>query len=196
MTGRQMLVFLAALTLLLAIGCIALGITAGLKILHSMGLVWIVKELASVTIPMIVVVCAAMLVQFAIGLGLCMKGITEGLMKSSVPGKIESSRIESFAWGDETGYRVSSVVSYYVDGIAHSKEGRHHFVSANEAEVRKRLAAIHPGDLLNVFYKPGDPEVIELDNPPARTMLPILVGAWILVTGLAAMFLVGSALGS
>jgi hypothetical protein len=49
---------------------------------------------------------------------------------------------------------------------------------------------------VNVFYKPGDPGVIELDNPPARTMLPILVGAWILVTGLVAMFLVGSAIGS
>jgi hypothetical protein len=118
MTGRQMLVFLAALTLLLAIGCLALGITAGPKILYSMGLVWIVKELASVTVPMIVVVCVAMLIQFAIGLGLCMKGITEGLMKSSVPGKIESSTIRSFPWGEDVGYRVCSVVSYYVDGVA------------------------------------------------------------------------------
>jgi hypothetical protein len=195
-TGRHMLVILVCLTLGLALSCLLLGISSGEKILYDMDLVWIVKELTSATIPMIAVVCVAMLIQFAIGIGLCLKGATEGLMKSVVPGKIVSSMIRSVPGDTDTEYRVCSVVSYYIDGVAHEKEGRHHHSSADENEVRKRLAGIHPGDPVNVFYKPGDPEVIELDNSPTRTMLPILVGAWILVTGLVAMFLVGSAIGA
>jgi hypothetical protein len=49
---------------------------------------------------------------------------------------------------------------------------------------------------VKVYYKPGDPEAIELDNPPAKSAVLIGVGVMIIVSGLFAFFVIGVALGS
>lgn len=193
-TGRRMLIILTLLVLVLAMACMLLGFSSGLKILYSIGLSKPAGSLAAQQVWIVVVMCLGALIQFAIGIGLSLKGATEALMKSSVPGSVRSSVIRSFPWGEDTGYRVCSVVSYYIDGVAYEREGRHHFMSSSESEARKRLADIHPGDSVKVYYKPGDPCVIELDNPPAQTVVPMVIGALLISTGLVVAFMVGCAL--
>lgn len=57
----------------------------------------------------------------------------------------------------EDGYRIYSRVSYYVDGVRYETEGSHEDIHSSGAEARRRLGELHPGDSVEVFYKPAIP---------------------------------------
>jgi hypothetical protein len=128
---------------------------------------------------------------FAVGIGLFWKGMSEALMRSMVRGTVLSSSIHVVPRDPEDGFRLHSRVAYSIDGVGFENEGPHQDILSSETEAERCLADLHPGDSVEVFYKPGDPEVVNLDAPPDRTMLVRLVGLWLTINGLGATFLNG-----
>jgi hypothetical protein len=191
LTNRRLLTILTSLTSVLALACLLVGLTAGHEILQSIGLAKFAAMLEAIPAVSAVVTCFGALVTFAIGVGLCMKGMSETLMKSSVPGAVRSTTVRELDGDGSSEFVLESRVAYCVDGVSYEREGRHSASSNTAAQARERLAGIHPGDPVRVFYKPGDPGTIELDAPPRRTLVVLAVGAWIIFLSLGVMFLNG-----
>jgi hypothetical protein len=191
MTRRQILSLLAAVTSVLALGCLIVGLAVGHDILTSIGLSKFTAMLDGIPDASAIVTSIGVLVTFAIGVGLCLKGVSEIQMKSTVPGTIRSTSVREIDGDGSSEFVLESRVSYYVDGVAYEHEGRHSESSNTQAQAKARLAGIRPGNPVRVFYRPGDPGRIELDAPPRRALVVLLLGIWIVFTSHCVMFLNG-----
>jgi hypothetical protein len=191
LADKQIVIILGAMTSVLAVGCLLLGLLAGYPILLRMGLADFAAMLREIPASSGVVVLVVMPLQFAIGVGLLWKGTCESLARSVVPGTVLSSSYRLIPGDTQDEYVAYSSVRYFVDGVARISEGPRHGGLPSEAAARQRLAALHSGDPVQVFYRRGEPGVVYLDRPPERTRTVLAVGVWITFTGLVAAFLNG-----
>lgn len=191
LTNRQMKLRMILAASLLAVASLLLGLTAGHAMLRSIGLGGFADMLDGIPVSSAVVTSVFMPLVYAIGIGLSWKGWSESLMRSTVRGSVVSSSIRVVPRDPSDGFRLHSRVAYRVDGVAYETEGPHEEILPLETAAKKRLEALHPGDPVTVYYKPGDPGVINLDAPPGRTLLVRLVGLWITISGIGATFLNG-----
>lgn len=191
LADKQILIILSATTSVLAVGCLLLGLFAGYQVLLWMGLDEFFAMLDEIPTSSGVVTVVVTPVLFPIGVGLLWKGICESLARSVVPGTVLASSYRLIPGDTQDEYIVYSSVRYVVDGVSRKSEGPHHEGLPSEAAAKQRLAAIHAGDPVQVFYRQGEPGVVYLDAPPERTRTVLAVGAWITFTGLVATFLNG-----
>lgn len=194
LADKQILIILSATVFVLAVGSVLLGLVSGNAILLWMGLADFAAMVEEISAPSGVVVLVLMPLHFAIGVGLLCKGFCESRMTTSVAGTVLASSYRLIPGDTQDEYVVYSSVRYFVDGVARRSEGPHHGGSPNEAAARRRLAAIRVGDPVQVFYRKGEPGVVQLDAPPERTLTVLMVGAWIILSGLLGVFFVGVSL--
>jgi hypothetical protein len=191
LADKQILIILSALTLILAAGSLLLGLLAGYPILLRMGLAEFAAMLTEIPAGSAVVALVVTPLPFAVGVGLLWKGICESLVRSVVTGTVLASSYRLIPGDTQDEYVVYSSVRYVLDGVPRKSEGPHHGGLPSETEARQRLAALRPGDPVQVFYRKGEPGVVFLDGPPESTRTVLAVGAWITFTGLVATFLTG-----
>lgn len=191
MTNKQLLKWMTGTTVVLAASSFLCGFLAGHRILVSTGLSGFATELDAIPTSSGVIVTALTPVLFAIGIGLSWNGASESRMRSVTRGSVIGSTIRVVPRDPSDGYRINSHVAYYVDGVRYESEGAHEDIHPSEAEAKRRLAELHPGDSIDVFYRPGDPGTVNLDAPPGRTVLVLLLGLWLVVCGLATAFMNG-----
>lgn len=195
-THRSLFVILATAALALSIASFLTGLLAGDRIVQMLGRNALTASLDPVPPHVAAFMCAGAL--FCIGSGVvgCFAGLGNLLMSSSVTGRIRRSSIRSFPCDDGIEHYIESLVEYRVGGVTFENEGLHRYSSTDESAVRERMSRIRPGDLVRVFYKPGDPDVIDLDEAPKDTWGSILGGAAFVAVGLALLFLAGRSLGN
>jgi hypothetical protein len=170
---------------------LALGLTAGRAVLVRLGAAEFASMLAAIPVGSAVVGAVLTPLIFVIGVGLLWKGTTEALMRSAASGRIVATRIR-FAPGDtDDEYALHSRVIYAIEGEAFVSEGVHAATCSSEADAKARLARLRAGDPVQVYYRPGAPDVVHLDAPPARSRTVLAVGAWITLTGLSTTFVTG-----
>ncbi len=157
MTNRRTLMLMVGATVLRAVASLILGLAAGHRILVSMGFAKFASELGSIPGSSGIVGLALTPLMFAIGVGLTWKGASESRMRSVTRGTLAGSTIRVVPRDPEDGYRIYSRVSYYVDGVRYETEGSHEDIHSSGAEARRRLGELHPGDSVEVFYKPAIP---------------------------------------
>ncbi|MBU1243998.1 DUF3592 domain-containing protein [Myxococcota bacterium] len=191
LSNRQILTVLAAVTAALAVGSLLLGLLTGHALLLRMGLVGFAASLDEIPVGSAVVTTVVSPLLFVIGVGLLWKGICESLARDVVTGTIRSSSCRLIPSDDQDEYRLHSTVRYVVDGVPLEAEGPHAVPCLGEDAANRRMAGLRAGDPVEVWYKPGDPVEVFLDAPPERTLTLRLLGAWITLTGLFAMFLNG-----
>ncbi len=192
LTHRRIFRILVAATLGLAVAALLSGLLAGDAIIRALDAGGPALGMSPVPPGMAILMFGGSLVCLAAGVSVGFMGMSNALLKSMVPGTIRSSSIRSFPSDGGTEYYVYSIVSYEVDGARFENEGCHRFSSTDGDAAGEKLAGIHPGDPVAVFYKPGDPDVIDLDTAPTDGRGSILAGAVLVVIGLILLFLVGS----
>lgn len=187
---------LATAAAALSIASFFAGLLAGDRIVRTLGQNTLTEALDSVPPHVAAFMCAGAMLCTAIGVVISFSGLGNLLMSSSVTGRIRQSRIRSFPCDEGIEHCIESLVEYRVGGRAFGNEGLHRYSSIDESAVRERMGSIRPGDPVRVFYKPGDPDVIDLDEAPKDRWGSILGGAALVVAGLALLFLAGRSLGS
>lgn len=180
----------------LSIGSLLAGMFAGDRIVNILGPNALTAAFDSVQPHVALFMCAGAMLCTAIGVVVSFSGLGNLLMSSSVTGRIRRSSIRSFPCDEGIEHYIESLVEYRVGGVAFENEGLHRFSSTDESAIRERLGRIRPGDPVRVFYKPGDPGVIDLDEAPKDTWGSILGGAALVTAGLALLFFAGRSLGS
>jgi hypothetical protein len=175
-THRRLFVIAASVAMDLCVVALLLGIFAGSGILSAIGLEEQLDALDA-SPGMVILFCLGGFICLAAGAAVAFMGLSNTLMKASTTGTVRSSTIRSFPCDEGMGHYVFSTVSYHVDGVAYENEGRHLFSSNDQEEAKKALTGIKPGDQVRVFYKPGDPGVIDLDAPPMDKSGSIAFGA-------------------
>jgi hypothetical protein len=183
---------LVAATLVLAVAALLSGLLAGEEIMRALDSGGPALGMSPAPLGMAILMCGGALVCLAAGVSVGFMGMSNALLKSMVPGSIRSSSIRSFPSDGGTEYFVYSIVSYEVDGARFENEGCHRFSSTDGNAASEKLAGINPGDPVAVFYKPGDPDVIDLDSAPTDGRGSILAGAALIVIGLILLFMAGS----
>lgn len=191
MTNRRILMLMIVANAVLAAASLLAGFAAGHRLLVSTGLSWLASELDSIPDSSGVVGILLMPVVFAIGIGLYWKGVSESLMRSATRGTLIDSSIHVVPRDPDDGYRVHSRVAYCIDGVRYESEGAHETILPTEAEAKRIVEMLHPGDPVQVFYRPGDPEAVNLDAPPGQTMIVRLLGLLIALNGLGLAFMNG-----
>lgn len=191
MTNRRMLMLMIVANVLLAAAFLVLGLSAGHRVLVSTGLSWFASELDAIPDSSGVVGIVLMPVILAIGIGLTWKGSSESRMRSVTRGTLLDSSIRVVPRDPEDGYRIHSRVAYYIDGVRYESEGAHEAILPTEAEAKKCLSGLHPGDSAEVFYRPGEPESVNLDAPPGQTTIIRLLGLVITFNGMGLAFMNG-----
>lgn len=179
----------------LSIASLVAGMLAGDRIVKILGPNALAAALDSVPPHVALFMCTGAFLCIGIGVVICFSGLGNLLMSSSVTGRIRRSSIRSFPCDEGIEHYIESLVEYRVGGVAYEREGLHRFSSTDENAVRERMGRIRPGDPVRVFYKPGDPDVIDLDEAPKDTWGSILGGAALVTAGLALLFLAGRSLG-
>lgn len=189
-THRRLFVIAASVAMDLCVVALVLGMFTGSGILSAIGLEGQLELLDPSTGTMILF-CLGGLVCLAAGTAVGFMGLSNASMKPTTMGTVRSSTIRSFPCDEGMEHYVFSTVSYYVDGVAYENEGRRQF-SSNDMEAAKRaLAGIDPGDQARVFYKPGDPDVIDLDAPPIDKSGSIAFGAALVMVATILFFTAG-----
>jgi len=182
---------MAAAASALAIASLLAGMLAGDRIVRMLGEGTLSSVLGTLPPGAAVFMCAGAMLCIAVGVLLCFSGLGNLLTNSSVTGRIKRSTIRSFPCDEGMEHYIESLVEYHVGGSTFESEGLHRFSSTDEGAVRERLGRIAPGDPVCVFFKPGDPEVIDLDEAPKDRWGSILGGAALVAAGLTLHFLAG-----
>ncbi len=195
-THRSLFAVLATAASALSITSFLAGLLAGGRIVKMLGQNAAAEALETVPPHVAAFMCAGALLCIGSGVVGCFSGLSNLLMSSSVTGRIRRSSIRSFPCDEGIEHYIESLVEYRVGGVAFENEGLHRYSSIDEGAVRERMGRIRPGDPVRVFYKPGDPDIIDLDEAPKDTWGSILGGVALVTVGLALLFYAGRSLGS
>lgn len=189
---RRLFVILVAVILALSLASLLSGVLAGGRIQSVAGSGWLDRQMNPVSDGIALLMCLGALICLTAGVSVGFMGMTNASMKAKANGTIRRSMIRSFPCDGTTEHYIFSVVAFEVEGIAYETEGMHRFSSNIENVVKERLAGIRPGDPVQVFFNPGDPDVIDLDNPPKDRWGSIFFGMVLVVLGLILLFNAGS----
>jgi hypothetical protein len=189
-THRRLFVVAASVAMDLCVVGLVLGMFTGGGILTAIGLEGQL-ELLDPTPGTMILFCLGGLICLAAGCAVGFMGLSNALMKATTMGTVRSSTIRSFPCDGGMEHYVFSTVSYYVDGVAYENEGRRQFSSNDMEAAKKALAGTNPGDQVRVFYKPGDPGVIDLDAPPIDKSGSIAFGVALVVVAMILFFTAG-----
>jgi hypothetical protein len=195
-THRRLFLVMASVVMDLAVAALLVGIFAGPGILSSMGLTDQTLWITSASPGFAVFICAGALLCVAAGFVIAFMGLSNATMKSCVVGTIQSSAIRAFPCDEGYENYIFSTVTYEVGGRTYTSEGRHQISSTSEEKMREKLAGLSRGDRVLVCYKPGDPEVIDLDAPPKDTWGSVYFGGALILAGVILLFLAGSSFAS
>lgn len=190
-TNRQILTILASAVAPLAVGSLLLGLFAGPALLRGLGLSGFAAMLSEIPVGSAIVGLVVMPLAFVVGTGLLWKGVCESRARSVVPGTIRATSYHLIPTDGPDEYQLHSRVAYVIDGVPREAEGPHAEPCASEDAAKRRVAGLEPGSPVEVWYRPGEPGEVFLDAPPAQTLTVRLVGAWITLMGLFAMFVTG-----
>lgn len=193
-THRGLFVTMAAAAVALSAASFLAGLLAGERIVQMLGQNALTTASALIPPHVAAFMCAGALLCVVIGVVGCFSGLGNLLMSSSVTGRIRRSTIRSFPCDDGMEHYIESLVEYRVGGSTFESEGLHRYSSTDEVAVRERLGRISPGDPVRVFFKQGDPDVIDLDEAPKDRWGSILGGAALVAVGLALLFFAGRSL--
>jgi len=189
-THRRLLLITASVAMDLCIAALLVGMFAGGRILSAIGLEGQLGVLEP-DLGMVLLFCLGGLILLGAGVATGLMGMGNATTKAMAMGTVKSSSIRDLPCDEGVEHYVYSTVSYQVDGVAYENEGRRQYSSNDQEAAKKTLAGISPGDPVRVFYKPGDPAVIDLDAPPIDKGGSIAFGIALVTGAMILLFMAG-----
>ena len=105
------------------------------------------------------------IINFGWGIAILFGAITANLMKSTIMGTIEKSKIRSFYDSDDGDvYYIYSTVNYKVNGFEYQNEEKHDFSTTDLNKAKHKLDSISSGDKILVLYDPKNPNLMVLEK--------------------------------